>query len=1623
MTSYEAGSAHLTILPATQGFAKRLKAELAGVKQDVTVPAKVEVDQRAVDGLNKALQALPIMVLDADSRPADREVASLRDRIATLSDQRIGIDISGDDARAEVAAVKEDLAQLAAPAIKLDVDISEATDKATALDKRLAEMRKSIAADTPQLDLDIRAAEAKASSLRSRIEELSAKDSSPQVDLQIATAEAQLGRVTGQLDALAAKKVSPEVRADAAAAEAELTAVRAILDGLQGRKAEVAVLADTAGALTALAGVEKALSRVDGQRITANVDVDTGSAFASLGALALGLDSARTTVTAELDLEVGPALGRLAMVSAGLLAVPALAGAAAYGIGAIAAALVPAAGAALLLPGAIAGAVVVVGALKVATSGVGDTLKLAFDPTKAEQFTAALAKLSPEAQTAVRAVQGLGPALNSVKMAAQDALFTGLAPMISSLGSTLLPIVEERFARIGGAVNYAATEVGTFLMSSYGISTVKTIGDAAASTFENLMMAVAPLAGAFLVVGSIAMPILEQMTVGAGGVAGRLASWVGSAEGIQTITGWIYGALDVLRTLGGVLSNVGSIFGSIMSAASTAGGNVLTTLRMVTGEVATFLSSADGQTALVTLFTSIRAAADAAMPGVRVILDALGYLITSLAPMLPAAGGAFSALVGAARPLFDLLVGLVSFALPPLLQMITDCPGLFIGLAIAVGIVSTAFSVLRTVTSIYAAVQAAMAIPAIASMVTATWGWVTALWAQAAAMVAAYWPILLVIAGIGLLVAAVIYAWNNFSWFRDIVTAVWSGIVAAATWAWTTILQPIFSAIWAAVQFVGGVFVWLWQSVIVPAWNAIAGAVSWAWNTVMWPILQVIGQVLATLGAIIFTILVAPFIIAWNIISAIVSWAWTNVIWPTLQFLWQGIQNLAAVMVWFWQNVVVPVWNAIAGAIAFVWNAIIKIVWDAMMFYINNVIIPVMNFLYYNVILPIWNAIGAAISFVWNSIILPIWNALVWVINNVLIPAVQFLYYNVIKPVWDAIGAAISFVWTNVIKPAFDAVWGGLQWLGDRFKDATDRIGQIWNMIRGFLAKPINFMIDVVWNRGIVPAWNAVAGLVGLGPIQPLGLIPEFAEGGPVARRRDFAAGGTVTGGRPGRDSVPAWVMPGEVVWSKRAVDNAGGPSAVQSMHLAARSGADVRAAESSVLLGYARRDNVAVGNRDRLADGGPVLRFAEGGLVAFGRRIQGMGYDVSEHPLFGGVAPVHGRTSLHYSGQAIDVNKGAGTSPAEQAALGQIVPMAKDYGLRTIFMVKDHFNHAHFDEGAGASLLGRAGQFAGQIGSAISTFFKDKARAAFDGITNPAINSVRRLVGDPPPAWRGAATGLATKARDTVRDFVFRKADEKDAAASAGGGGAAMGPPTAGQLAHAREIGMAAKERGIGRDGFVIALMTGLQESGLRILANRSVPASLALPNEGVGGDHDSVGIFQQRQAGWGTLQQRMNARASAGMFLNKLGRGPYGDYGAAAQRVQVSAFPGAYSKWRAKAEEIAGVAGFDDGGLAYGKGLMMKNVMAPERVLPPQETQAYPTLTRLTQQLEAGRVPAASLAGGAAQARSASLGVATGGGLPSEMRLSGGQLRILGPDLVEIVDGRLELVADKLTDGRMGP
>ncbi|WP_345637737.1 hypothetical protein [Rugosimonospora acidiphila] len=121
-------------------------------------------------------------------------------------------------------------------------------------------------------------------------------------------------------------------------------------------------------------------------------------------------------------------------------------------------------------------------------------------------------------------------------------------------------------------------------------------------------------------------------------------------------------------------------------------------------------------------------------------------------------------------------------------------------------------------------------------------------------------------------------------------------------------------------------------------------------------------------------------------------------------------------------------------------------------------------------------------------------------------------------------------------------------------------------------------------------------------------------------------------------------------------------------------------------------------------------------------------------------------------------------------------------------------------------------------------------------------------------------------------------------------------------QMDYAATIVRVGEQLKLPKEAYVVAVATALQESQLLNLANYGVAESLDLPHDGVGGDHDSVGLFQQRpSSGWGTVEELMDPATSATKFYDALIEIPGWESMSvteAAQAVQNSAFPDAYAQ-----------------------------------------------------------------------------------------------------------------------------
>ncbi|MEU8136576.1 transglycosylase SLT domain-containing protein [Streptodolium elevatio] len=337
--------------------------------------------------------------------------------------------------------------------------------------------------------------------------------------------------------------------------------------------------------------------------------------------------------------------------------------------------------------------------------------------------------------------------------------------------------------------------------------------------------------------------------------------------------------------------------------------------------------------------------------------------------------------------------------------------------------------------------------------------------------------------------------------YDEAIKPAFDGISAAAVWLYDKGIKPAFDATWGALKRVGDAAVWLWDNAIRPTWEAISLA----------------SRILA---AVIATALIAPIVIAFNILSPIVLGLWEHAFKP-------AFEGIGAAATWLWDNVLKPVIGAVVDAIRG-WGIIATWLWE-------------------EAVQPAFDGIGDGLGWLWDNVINPVVGAIGDSLKGWGLIA-QWLWNEAVKPSFDAIARGATWLWENGIKPPFDLAKAGFRQLGEwaqklhdewikpwfdkisnttgaftggivaAFSVAKTMIGIVWDGIKSVLAKPINWVIGVVYTDGIKRVWDKVADIVKLPHMPEVKGIPEYATGG------------IYPGYTPGRDIGLAAVSGGEAI-------------------------------------------------------------------------------------------------------------------------------------------------------------------------------------------------------------------------------------------------------------------------------------------------------------------------------------------------------------------------------------------------------------------------------------------------------------------------------------------------------------
>lgn len=492
-----------------------------------------------------------------------------------------------------------------------------------------------------------------------------------------------------------------------------------------------------------------------------------------------------------------------------------------------------------------------------------------------------------------------------------------------------------------------------------------------------------------------------------------------------------------------------------------------------------------------------------------------------------------------------------------------------------------------------------------------------------------------------------------FEWIGD----AWSALSTGIQWAWENLIKPTFDFLWQVAQVTLGVIgtvilaplllawnvlsegiQWAWENLIKPAWDALSAAATWMYENVLQPVFGFIGE-------------------AWSLLVDGIKWYWENQLKPA----WQGLQNAATFM---WENVLSPVfgfigdaWSFLVDGIKWYWENVLLVAWQALQ--------TAATWMYENILKPVfswigdrWDDLSTAIAWAYENIIQPAWdalqNALTWLYENIIEPTFQW-----ISDRWDDMANALEVGWRWIDENVFQALGDGLDVVKGWFDSAVDGIGKIWDGLKAAAAAPVKFVIDTVWNNGILKAWNSIAeylpGIDTVDPYEPAWLgdyhrgTPSIVPG-PRSVNRDnlefISTDGRYGIGLAGEEGIA----------HQHVVTGLGGPAVWDQLNRAGRTRGPQAVRET--LMGTERhgRESAAF-NRGGIIDLG---NFSAGGMIGPNAVIT---TDVQRAMLnivaqkYPGLtltsATRAGQSGFHGSGLATDWSNGSTSTPM-QLALAQ---------------------------------------------------------------------------------------------------------------------------------------------------------------------------------------------------------------------------------------------------------------------------------------------------------------------------------------------------------------------------------
>lgn len=773
------------------------------------------------------------------------------------------------------------------------------------------------------------------------------------------------------------------------------------------------------------------------------------------------------------------------------------------------------------MAGAAAGALAT---LLVGFKGVGEALKNMGDP---EKFAEALKNIAPNARSTVMAIKGLSTEFKNLKLDVQNRLFANLGTTINTLGKAYLPVLSKGMGQTADALNSMFKGLGATLSSDAVTADIAAMFAAGAAATKPLTAALQAFLPALTEIGAVSATFLTPLTESMAGAAERFGAFIQTASDSGALKEWVDTGLTAFGQLWQVLKDLGGILWSILSAAQNAGGSTLGTLSEALGRIRDVVEGEAFQTGLTAFFKGIQAGSAGvatALPAIGQMLGTLGSvlgpLVAKLGPML---GGALTVVANALIKVLP-YIGKVLEALGPAF----------------VTIVETVAGVLEGLGPIIADIAAVIG-PVLATGVQALAGVLKSLLPVVGKVVKILGPVLgKVFEVLGALIPPIVDALAPLiTMLAEALVPIIESLLPPIVEVASVIVELITSALKPLLAFL--------LPILIPVIQFLAKILIGTLKTAIEGVMQVIRGLMNFFEGL------------WNFIKNVFMGNWSEA-WEGLKQaffgLWEALVGAVkvAISVGF-LGAIKKGLGAISGVWKGAWNAI-KSGISAVFAWIRNLFVRGLNG-YINL---------------WKGGLRGIKNLVVNIFNAI---------KTKISTVWNTIKTGLRSGWNFIRDKVFTPFKNALETIKGAFTTVKDGIKTAWDKVAEIAAKPVRFVIQTVFNKGIIKGFNWLSEKIGGPTVKQIPLPPGLATGG------------VLPGYTPGRD-VHDFYSPtggrlrlsgGEAVMRPEFTRLMGGAAGIKALNAWARRGGKGMAHAAGGVLGGSFADGGVLGwIRDKAA-------------------------------------------------------------------------------------------------------------------------------------------------------------------------------------------------------------------------------------------------------------------------------------------------------------------------------------------------------------------------------------------------------------------------------------------------------